>query len=99
VDTAARMRSDRLTSEVDNLTLDPSVKGWAEAGADIDPAAEERHQVSLEGHEVQQCATRLDVYQQIEVARVVGRLAGDGAEHSQMARTVATGDCDDVCTS
>jgi hypothetical protein len=30
---------------------------------------------------------------------VVRCLSGDGAEHSQMARTVATSDCDDVYTS
>jgi hypothetical protein len=44
------------------------------------------------------CAPRLEVYEQVEVARVVGHLARDGAEHPQMARTVATSDCYDVST-
>lgn len=72
------------------------MNGWAEAGADVDPAPEERGQVKLEGHEVQQCPTGLEIDEEVEVACVIVRLAGDGAEHSQAARTVATGDCDDI---
>jgi hypothetical protein len=90
---------DPVISELDNLMPDPSVKRRAEAGTHVDPATEERRQVSLEGHEVQQGATRLEVHEHVEVARVVGRLSGDGAEQPQMARTVATSDRDDVCTS
>jgi hypothetical protein len=96
---SSRITCEPLTSELDNLTLDPSVKRRAEAGTDVDPATDERRQVSLEGHEVQQGAPRLEIYEQVEVARVVGRLSGDGAENPQMARTVATSDRDDVCTS
>jgi hypothetical protein len=87
-----------LTSELDDLMLDPSVKPRAEAGTDVDPATDERCEVSLEAYEVQQGASRLEVYEQVEVARVVGRLARDGAEHPQMARTVATGHRYDVST-
>lgn len=98
MDTGARIRCDPLTSELDNLMLDPSVKPRAEAGTDVDSAAEEGHQVSLQGHEVEQGAPRLKVHEQVEVARVVGRVAGHGAEDAQMARTVATSDCDEVST-
>ena len=69
-----------MTSELDNLMLDPSVKPRAEAGTDVDRAAEEGHQVSLQSYEVEQGASRLEVYEQVEVARVVGRVAGHGAE-------------------
>lgn len=76
--------------------LDPSVKRRAETGTDVDPTAEEGRQVSLEGHKVEQCAPRLEVHEQVDVARPVGRLAGDGAEHPQMARAMPASDCDDV---
>ena len=79
--------------------LDTRVRRRAEAGTDVDPATEERRQLALEDHEVQQRATRLEVHEQVEVARVVGRLSGDGAEYPQMARTVATRDCDGISPS
>lgn len=53
----------------------------------------------LEGLKVQQGAPRLEVYKQVDVARVVGHPARDGAEHPQMAHTVATSDCRDVTTT
>lgn len=87
-----------MASEFDNLMLDLLVKRRAEAGTDVDPASEEGRQVSLEGHKVEQRAPLLQVYKQVEVARVVGRIARDGAEYPQMARTVATGDRYDVST-
>lgn len=92
------MRCDSLTSELDNLILDPSLKPRAEAGTDVDRAAEEGHQVSLQSYEVKQGASRLEVDKQVEVARVVGRAASHGAEDPQMARTVATRGCDEVST-
>lgn len=95
----ARIGRDPLTSGFDNLMLDTRVRRRAEAGTDVDPATEERRQLALEDHEVQQRATRLEVHEQVEVARVVGRLSGDGAEYPQMARTVATRDCDGISPS
>jgi hypothetical protein len=87
-----------MASEFDNLMLDPLVKRRAETGTDVDPASEEGRQVSLEGHKVEQRAPLLEVYEQVEVARV-GRVAGDGAEHTRAARTVATRDGKDVSPS
>ncbi len=87
------------TSELGHRKLDTGVNGWAQAGANVDPAPEERGQVKFEGYEVQQCPTGLKIDEEAEVARVVSRLTDNGAEHSQPARTVATGDCDDIAAS
>lgn len=85
-----------LASEFGDLKLGPPVRRWAEAGTHVDAAAAERGQVTLRGDDVQQRARRLEVYQRVEVARAVGRLAGDRAELTQAARTVATRDGEDV---
>ena len=87
-----------MASEVDNLVLDPSVKRRAQTGTDVDSAAEEGRQVSLEGHKVEQCAPPLEVYEQVEIARA-GRVTGDGAEHSHLASAMATSDRDDLTTT
>ena len=87
-----------MTSEFDNLILDPSVKRRAQTCTDVDPPAEEGSQISLEGHKVQQCAPRLELYEQVEVARA-GRVTGDGAEHSHLASAMATSDRDDLSTT
>lgn len=64
-------------SEFDDLMLDSQLKQRAEPGADVHPTAKESGQLTLEGDEVQQCGPRLEVHEEVEVARIVRRIAGD----------------------
>lgn len=88
-----------LTSEFDNLILDPSVKRRAQTCTDVDPPAEEGSQISLEGHKIQQRASRLKLYEQVEVAHVVGRFAGHRAKNSEMAGPMSTSEREQIGSS